>query len=153
MDQLAIAHMEMGQLSNALQLRKESLNLHQQAYGPLHSGTLEAKWRLALSLRVAGLSEEALGILETLVPQVRQIWTLKDHRTLLVMSELATVHATLGNHDRALERRQEVFKLCLQTLTAEHHETLYAKMRLAESYQAMGQAPESLRLTEEVVAQ
>ena len=123
----------------------------EQALGPDHPDTLNARNSLAAAYQAAGRPAEAIPLFEqTLAVRGRLLGP--DHPdTLTTQNNLAAAYQDAGRADEA----RQLFELTLaakeRLLGAEHPSTLNSRGNLAAAYRDAGRADEAIRLLEQTL--
>lgn len=148
---LLITYHEMGRSPETiLPLRREHLEQCRSLFGLENDHTLDAMHNLAIDCVGAGRHEEALSLLEKVLPLRRKVMGPEHPDTLLSMSSLAANYRMFGRLDEALKLREEVVPLRRKVSGPRHQDTIGAMSSLGFSYLAAGRVEEALALLEQV---
>jgi len=107
-----------------LEVRRETLSLWTESFGPIHPITLDARNSLALCLTNCGEFEEAEEILREILETRTQILGANHGGTLKTMNDLARVLNKMDKCDEAEGIRQDALVRCTNVLGPEHELTL-----------------------------
>jgi serine/threonine protein kinase len=148
---LASSYGDLGQYTDALKLRQETLALCKSALGPDHPLMFRSMHNLANSYHDVGRHAEALQLdEETLALQKDKLGP--DHPdTLASMNNLATSYAELDRHADALKLHLETLTLLKDKLGPEHPDTLVGMTNVACAYANNRRYAESLKLHQQTL--
>ncbi|MEM6674345.1 MAG: serine/threonine-protein kinase [Planctomycetota bacterium] len=140
-----------GDLLRAQQLLSEAVESLTEQLGEDHRESRSARANLAVTLYARGQVGPAAELLaETL--EASTVALGEDHsRVQVLKSNLAFMQRQLGEKEAALRGFQEVHATKLEQFGATDYGTLLAQVNLAETYYAIGDQDEALRLGEEAV--
>ncbi len=131
--------------------QEKVIELAREVNGPEHPFTLASLAKQAGYLPEAGETDQALKLLENLLPRMLAAQGEKHMDTLWVKSSLATAYDLNGQKAKALEMRAEISRLSEDFLGPEHYDTLGAKARLALSYAEAQRFDEALWLRSQIL--
>jgi serine/threonine protein kinase/tetratricopeptide (TPR) repeat protein len=151
MRNLANGYSALGRLVEALNLRKETLDLSREALGVEHEETLANMNNLATSYSELGQPAEALKLFEETVRLRNATSGPDDPETLRAMFNVARAYAGLRRYADAAKLHHETLELRKAKLGPDHPDTLSSMNNLADSYYQLGRKDEALRLHEETL--
>jgi tetratricopeptide (TPR) repeat protein len=101
-----------GDLSGAIVLLGETLDVCERVLGPDDLTTLTTRGNLAAALRAVGRVEEAAGLLERTLIESEQVLGADHPSTLAVRATLAGTLQSAGQMEEAIRVLESSLKLC-----------------------------------------
>ena len=143
---LADSYASLGNLTEALKLREDTLTRRQRTLGPEHRDTLRSMRSLASSYADHGKNDEALELEEkTLAIQKARLGP-DDPDTLATMNNRAHSYKSKERFTEALGLFQEVLELRKKKYGPTHPDTLVSMNDLANAYEDLREHKKALQL-------
>ncbi|CAL1152894.1 unnamed protein product [Cladocopium goreaui] len=119
----------------------------------LAPANLEAKWRLATTLRLRGFYQEALPVAQELVELCESTYRLESHYGFVSRATLSGILCDMGNLREAEKVQREILDADLKAFGPEHELTVFSMGELAVTFSKMeGREGEAVELYREVLA-
>ena len=135
---LAVAHLEAGHVSAAIDMFEALLADCTRVLGPDHPDTLTTRHNLALAHQEAGHVSAAIDMYEALLPDMTRVLGPDHPHTLATRINLATVHRQAGHVSAAIDMLEALLADCTRILGPDHPHTLTTRNKLAYAHQEAG---------------
>ena len=143
---LAVAHLEAGHVSAAIDMFEALLADCTRVLGPDHPDTLTTRHNLALAHQEAGHVSAAIDMYEALLPDMTRVLGPDHPHTLATRINLATVHRQAGHVSAAIDMLEALLTDCTRILGPNHPHTLTARGNLTAAHQDAGNLPKVIAL-------
>jgi hypothetical protein len=143
---LADSYASLGNLSEALELRKDMLARRRRTLGPEHRETLRSMRSLANSYAEHGKNDEALKLDEQTLEIQKARLGLDDPDTLATINSRALGYASKERFTEALELFQQVLDLRKKKYGPTHPDTLLSMNHLANAHENLHEYKKALQL-------
>jgi serine/threonine protein kinase/tetratricopeptide (TPR) repeat protein len=140
-----------GEAKRSVAQYEVALRLYQTHLGPNHLETLLTKSDLAAACRFVDRHDEALALLERVVPELATRLGPDHPDAVQATLRLGAAHADLGHHEEAIEIVKTEADRLRDHLGPNDPTTLTAEHRLASVYHSAGRSAEGVQLMEQVV--
>ena len=140
-----------GDSTGAVGLLRKALEICRKVHGDVHSESLEARNRLARSLRAGDDFDEAADLYwEVLWAQLAGLGP-DDPRTLRTRSRLANTCYAAGRYDEAATQFEDILRERSRVLGPMHPDTLRSRGSLANTYACLGRYDDADELHRQTV--
>lgn len=147
------AHMKLGQYAEAEAVAREFLDRVRLAHGPEHETELIVHNMLVFCLMPQERYEDALEVLERLLPmamrQERELYIRTDQ----VLASIGTVHSYLGDQEQSVDYYQQAIDRCRETIGIGHRDTAGVVVQLADEFMRMGRSADAIEVAAAVLAE
>ncbi|MEM7156223.1 MAG: serine/threonine-protein kinase [Myxococcota bacterium] len=141
-----------GHIAEASQMFERSLAIAERTRGPTHPLTINALAHYANVLREQHRLAEARPIAKRVYDVRRATYGRRHYLTANILVLGALVDGQLGEHEKALEKYQEVASVYEEKLKPDHPELAFAYLDLAETLESLGRCAESSQPYERAIA-
>ncbi|MEU3572819.1 tetratricopeptide repeat protein [Kitasatospora sp. NPDC036755] len=141
-----------GLYSTGVQYWSELSGTSARILGDDHPDTLAARGNLAQSYWEAGRTEEAMGLQEQVLADLRRLHDDGHPTVLMARNNLAVTYAEAGRVEDAIGLQEQVVADRHRELGGDHPDTLTSRNNLAAAYLEAGRVEDAIGLQEQVVA-
>jgi tetratricopeptide (TPR) repeat protein len=150
-DELALAHLHLGEIREAINILEEVVSIKKKALPSANMSLLKSQHNLAYAYLDIRQHDKAIQLLEEVV-RIREKSLAPTHPDLLASQHsLARAYLEIGQPEEALKLLQEVVRIREKSLTPTHPNLLASQHSLAGAYLSNGQLEEGLKLLQMVV--
>ena len=149
---LALAHMEAGNVSKAVGMYEAVLADHTRALGPDHPHTLHTHHNLATAYAKAGNLQTAIDMYEAVLADHTRVLGPDHPHTLHTHHNLATAYAKAGNLQTAIDMYEAVLADRTRVLGPDHPHTLHTHHNLTLTHQDSENVSKAVGMYEAILA-
>uniref|UniRef100_UPI003A848506 tetratricopeptide repeat protein n=1 Tax=Kitasatospora sp. SC0581 TaxID=3394360 RepID=UPI003A848506 len=150
--QCGVSLMTAGLYTTGTQYWSDLLSTSERLLGAHHPDVLIVRHNLAHAYREVGRTEDALHLLEQVLPDHEQVLGTDHPSTLSTRHSLATCYSETGRTEDAIRLLEQVLTDRRRVLRPDHPSTLNTRHNLAYAYREVGRTEDAIRLLEQVLA-
>jgi tetratricopeptide (TPR) repeat protein len=147
------AQRRLGYLHKAVDLLTKARMTREALLGLDHQDTVSTIGELAMALREAGRTQEAIPMLEESLRRQRETRGPADTGPIVALSALAQAYRNASRLSESIPLSEEAVKLAEATLGPKHLVTINLLNELANGYQDAGRRTDALQTYEKALAQ
>lgn len=132
---------------------RECVERSRTLHGADHSVTLRFMDELAAQLPGQGLIDEAVTLLESILPKIREKMAPNDSKTAIVSCRLATLYLDQGKAEKALPLTADALAYARRVFTPAHGQTCFFTQNHVIALLAMSRDAEALSITKAWLAE